>query len=417
MIKKGSFSADFLVLFSGKTVEQLVPFLFAPVITRLFTETDVAVRANFLALVGMISIAAAGRYDRAIVLPAEKRKAMNLFMLGTWLTLIVSVLSLVICFFPAQVDAFYQEGVLSEYLILVSLAVALTGFNNIFTEWLVREKKYRAVTTSGIARSTFSNLFTITFGYYMWGVSGMIFGWIIGMLVPLVMMYISSRNSLDFKLTDYKGMKETAKEFRDFPLITGPHAFVDQLFSQFILFAIITREFGLVELGYFFMMWTLLQASMRAVGGAVGQLYFKEASDRHAQGLDVTHAFFRSVKIVAFFAIPACIVVLFFGPDLFGWYLGGKFTRSGIYAQVMIIPLFINFIISPVSPTPTIYRRQGWAFVFSLVGYALSILALLIGNYLGYDFYHTLMLYGGVQTLYYLWLFGWYIKLTRSSAV
>jgi hypothetical protein len=83
----------------------------------------------------------------------------------------------------------------------------------------------------------------------------------------------------------------------------------------------------------------------------------------------------------------------------------------------MIIPIFINFIVSPISPTPIIYRRQGWAFIFSLIGYSLSIAAILLGNYLNYDFYHTLVLYAAAQTLYYLWLFAWYIKLTRSSAV
>jgi hypothetical protein len=86
------------------------------------------------------------------------------------------------------------------------------------------------------------------------------------------------------------GMKSVGREFRDFPLINGPHAFADIFFSQFILYALITREFGLEELAFFSTMVILLLGSMKAIGGAVGQLYYKEASERLAQNGDVSYA-------------------------------------------------------------------------------------------------------------------------------
>lgn len=419
MIKKGSFSGNFLILLSGNTVAQVVPFFFIPIITRLFLEEEIAVRANFLALAGMISIVAGGRYETAIVLPSDKGKAMNLFAIASKITLVISALCLVFYFFPGVVDAFYGDTEnsvyrTSDYLILLVLAVPLYSFYNIYRQWLIREKKYRSLTSSGIALAAFGNLFAVAFGYMSYGITGLIWSMLIGLLVSIVLMVIASQSTMNFSLLNRKEQGALVREYKDFPLINAPHAFTDALFTQFILFAIITREFGLGNLAYFVSMSTVLMASMKAVGGAVGQLYYKEASDLHASGKDVFPMLVRSVTMVLIFAVPACLVVLFFGPQLFSWYLGANYVKSGELAQIMIIPIFINFVVSPISSTPIIYRRQGWAFVFSLSGYLLGIGAILAGNYQGLDFYETITLYAILQGIYYLWLLGWYIKLTRS---
>jgi len=418
MFKKGTFANNFMVLFSGNTISQIVPFIFWPIITRLFLKEDLAVQANFVALAGMISIAAGGRYETAIVLPAEKKKAMNLFSISAWLTIIVSGLSVLFYFFRVQVDSFYEKGELSEYLILIAVAIPLYSFTNIFTQWLIREKKYRALTSSGIARSAFVSLFTILFGvgfgYGNYGVLGLILGTIVGYAIALVMMYLSSQSTLDFTLVNRQEKKLLIREYRDFPLINAPHAFTDILFTKFIIYAIITKEFGLEALAFFSIMSTLLSGSMKAIGGAVGQLYYKEASDKIANHENVSVVLFRSIKLMSVFAIPACLFVLFFGPEIFGWFLGEDFSTAGEFAQIMIIPFFINFLTSPISATPIIYRKQSWAFVFSLIGYSTGIAAFLIGNYLKFDFFDTLIIYAGTQTVYYLWLLGWYMKLTRQ---
>ena len=415
MIKKGSYTSNFLILFSGNSLGQLVPLLFGPVIARLFVEEEMAVMANFIALAGMVSIIAAGRYEKAIVLPAERSKAMNLVGIAIRIIGVVTILSVLTYIFRHQIDTFYKEGKLADMMYLMVVAVPLYALTSVFTEWLIREKKFRSLTISGVARSVFISLFSITFGFYNFGASGLVLGTIVGLFVSLIMMYISARSSLDFSLVSKTGMLAVAKEYRDFPMVNSAHAFADILFGQFILYAVITRQFGLAELGLFTVMARYLQASMKAVGNAVGQLYYRDASELVATGQSAAPVFFRSIRLVLVFAVPVFLLILFFGPDLFELYAGPTYRRSGEIAQIMIIPLFINFVVSPVSPTPIIYRRQQTAFVLSLVSYVAGLFALLVARYSGYDFYGALTFYAAVQSVYYLVLFGWYYKLMRSA--
>lgn len=415
MTQNKSFSKNFLILFSGNGIGQLLPILFAPILGRLFTEEDIAVQTNFLAIVGLISIISGGRYEKAFVLPADKSKAMNLFGLASRITIVLSVLSLGFYFFRNELDALYDDGKMADYMIFVFVAVPIYGFTNILNDWLVKAGLYKSITTSGIARSAFVSLFSVLFGYLSFGASGLIFGALIGMFVAVIMMFISARDSLDFSLISKSGMRDVAGEYKDFPLINSAHAFTDILFGQFILYLVMTREYGLAEFGLFAMMTKYLGASMKSVGNSVGQLYYKEASDLHAAGKIVQPVFFRSVKLVLLFAVPLLILILLAGPVLFEWYLGPRFYESGVIAQIMIFPMFINFVVSPVSGTPLIYRKQGMAFAFSLVAYIAGIGVIMWGSIAGLEFYNTLKLYAAVQALYYIWLFIWYYSLTRSS--
>lgn len=416
MAKEKSFATNFITLLSGNGMVQLIPLLFVPVITRMFGAEGMAIRANFLGLATMIAIAAAGRYEMAIVLPAEKRKAMNLVSLSLRLILIVSFLCLGFYLFRDSVDSWYDDGHMGEYLIFIAPAVLLYALTSVLTQWLNREKKYTALTASGVARSVFMNLFAILFGYFSYGVLGLIAGLLIGLLVALVVMYISAKDSFEASLIDQSGRMEVAKTFKDFPLFNAPHAFVDLLFSQFILYLFITREFGLIELGLYSTTTLYVLGSMKAVGGAVGQLYFKDASEAVALGKDPAVPFFRSIKLVVLFAIPVSLLIFFFGPVLFEWFLGDEFAKSGIYAQIMIIPFCVNFIVSPVSATPIIFRKQTAAFIFSLAGYATGLAALFIGSYLEFNFADTLKLFAVTQLVYYIALFVWYISLIKKKS-
>lgn len=415
MIKKGTYTSNFLILFSGGAAGQLVPLLFAPIILRLFAAEEMAVMDNFIALAGMIAIIAAGRYERAIVLPAEKSKAMNLFGISVRIILAVTILSFFFYLFREPLDDFfYEKGKMADFMYLIIVAVPLYAFNYLLTEWLIREKKYKSLTYSSIVKSALGSICTILFGYFSFGTIGLILGTMIGLFGWLVMMYFTARKSLDFSLVSKSGMLEVAKEYKDFPLINSAHAFTDLLFGQVIFYLVITREFGLAELGLFTVMSRYLLASMKSVGGSVGQLYYREASEKYSAGEDVSQSFFRSIKLVALFAVPVCLLILFFGPLLFEIFGGEGYRKSGEIAQIMIIPLFINFIVSPVSGTPIIYRKQGTAFILSLFGYVSGIAALLLGKYFGHGFYDSLKFYAAIQSVYYLILFFWYLKLTRS---
>lgn len=403
-------------MFSGNTLSQVIPFIIAPVISRIFSPEEFAIQSNFLAIVGLIGVIAAGRYELALVLPKENKKAQQLFIIGGVLTVLISILSLVLYFFQESITELYKDKELSKYLIYIGPAILFMGLYNILFNWMVRYKKFNLVSASRIIQSVTGNLAYAILGYLSFGVAGLIIGWFISQIISTVFLFFPALKFWEkTEKIDFKEIKLTAKEYKDFPLINSIHAFSDIFATQFFIFWLITHEFGMLALGLFSIMNRYLRAPIQLVSGAVSQIFYREASDNYNHNISATAVLRKTFRITLFFALPSMAIVAIFGPTLFAWYLGEQWRVAGEYAQIMTPALFVNFLSSPLSTTPLIYKKQKQAFIISILGYVLSLGVIILFSIFGYPFITALWAYSISLTIYYLVLILWYFKLIRKG--
>ena len=311
MQKKNNFASNFLVLLSGNVVSQIVPFLFAPLLARIFAPEDFALQGNFLALTGLIAIIASGRYDIAIVLPKSLKKATNLVSLAMKISIIISILSILIVFLDDEIASLYKNEDLTNVLILVPLGIYLISYNSIYNQWLTRLKKYKELSILKIILTLSIHAVTITLGWFNFKAIGLIVGWLTGTFINNLILNIIFRKTYDKKLIDKTIIKAVAKEYKDFPIINSAHTFSDGFFAQFLLYTIITRGYGSVALGLFFMMNRYLKAPIKLIASSVGQLYYREANELINDGKMSKIIFLQSLKTTVFFAVPFLIIVFF----------------------------------------------------------------------------------------------------------
>jgi O-antigen/teichoic acid export membrane protein len=211
-------------------------------------------------------------------------------------------------------------------------------------------------------------------------------------------------------------LTSTISEFRDFPLINSLHAFTDVFVTQFLLYWIISTRFGLTELGLFAVMHKYVRAPIVLITSSVAQLYYTEAGKALQQGKAITPLFLRTIRTAGIFAVPFTAVVLLLGPVLFEWYLGAEWETAGEYARCIAPMLLMMFLVSPVSGTPILMKRQRSAFLFSIAGYTLSLGALLAAVKLGWGFSTALWCYSGAYCCYQLGLLVWFRLLIRNES-
>jgi len=403
-------------MLSGNTISQAIPFVIAPFISRIFTPQEFAVQANFLAIVGLIGIVSAGRYELAVVLPKEERKAQAIFKLCMRIIPIVSILSFLLFIFKDQISDFYNDLELPKYMIYVAPAILFTGLYNLLFNWNIRHRKFNNVSLSRITQSLFGNLMYLAFGYLAWGLKGLIFGWFVGQILSTVILMIPTvKNWKKEPNISTKEIKEMAVKHKDFPLINSLHAFTDIFATQFFIFWLITNNYGMLALGLFSMMNRYLRAPIQLVTGAVSQIYYKEASECANNNISAIPIIKKTLKICLLFALPFSIVIIVWGPQLFSLYLGSPWREAGEYARIMAPALFVNFIFAPIGITPVIFNKQRFAFIFSLLGYVASLGSLIIVSSLGYSFIVALWSYSICLTIHQVLLGLWYISLSKRS--
>jgi O-antigen/teichoic acid export membrane protein len=411
-----SYFKNFVLLFTGNSVSQIIPFLLGPIIGRLFSLEEIAIQENFLAIAALLAIIAAGRYEIAFVLPKTPEKANNLFALTLIVLACISLLSISLLFFREQISAWYKDEELPKYIVYIPAVVLLIGLNNIFTQWMIRFGKYSWVTGGRIALSLVQYSGYALLGYLGWGVKGLILAIFIGNLFPALLLLFPSLKNFNKKDVNAEEIKAVAHEYKDFPIINSIHAFTDIFATQFLLFWLITRNYGVATLGLFAIMTRYLRAPLSLIGSAVGQLYYREASNAKNNGESIMPVFNKSVRITLFAAAPLMLIIFLFGPDIFAIYLGEKWRLAGEYARIMAPALLFISIASPVSATPLIFQKQKNAYFLSTAAYVLMLGTVLLGANMGYSFHTIVILYSITTSMFYLALFIWYRMLIKRIA-
>ncbi len=403
-----SYLKNFATLFTGNSIGQLFPFLFAPIIARIFSPMQMGLFESFLTIVSLISIIGAARYEVALVLPENEKKSNNLLALTLIIGGIITLLSILISIFPQPIHYFFPKNNFEHLLNYIAPMVLLTTLNNILVQWVIRKGAYNYISIARIVQSVFQNGLYALLGFWGWGLNGLIVGLLMGNLLSNLVLLLPSWSMFKFNLVNRADIKNVAVTYKDFPLVNSFHAFTDIVATQFLLFSLLSGNYGATQLGLFALMNRYLRAPLGLISGTVSQLYYREASSLKNNKQSLKALFNKSQGIILLFLIPVIIVIVGWGPQLFTLYLGNQWTLSGNYARVMLPAVILNFLCSTVSSTPLIFERQKTAYLFSLIGYTMSLSSIVLCAYLKFDFSIMLWCYSIVLSIYYLALFIWY---------
>ena len=402
---------NFTKLFSGNLIGQLLPFVFAPFIARIYSPADMAVQENFLTVVSLIGIVGMGRFEIAVVLEKKEERLQILLKLCGWILLGFILLSTFFSIYPDWLIHFFNSEEIAFHLRFLPLAIAGLGLLNLLTQWLLHQSKYSALSASRIIQSFFQNAGYAFFGYIGFGVKGMLFAWIAGAILPVLILGLPMLKQMFKGGVSQSELKEMAIHHKDFPMVNSLHAFTDILATQFLLFGIISHQYGVTALGLFAITNRYLKAPLILISGSLSQLFYSEASSLIHQGRSIKSIYLRTIRMMLMVLLPFAIVIFFFGEDLFTWYLGDKWKEAGTITIYLVPVLVTNFICSCVSTTPVLMKQQKIAYAFSIVGYALGLGVLFAASLYQFDFKNALLVYSIGMSVFYMVLSSWYFQL------
>ena len=74
---KSEFSRNVMTLLTGSVIAQFIPLLLTPILSRLFSPEEFGLFAFYISIITLFSAIATGRYELAILLPKDDKKAIN----------------------------------------------------------------------------------------------------------------------------------------------------------------------------------------------------------------------------------------------------------------------------------------------------------------------------------------------------
>lgn len=371
---KSEFSRNVLTLMTGTTIAQAIPIAISPILTRIYTPEDFGVFALFLAIATIFGSIANGRYELAIMLPKKDEDAINIFALGFIITCFISLVLLVlVIFFNNYFTNLLGNKEISLWLYFVPIAVFLTGLFNILNYFNNRKKQYKDLAKANIIKSIVLAIVQLNIGFIKTGASGLVSGQILSQVFSntKLLRNIIKDEMLISKISKIK-IIALAKRYKGFPKYSM-WAILANTLSQHLTNILISSFFSIATLGFYSLVQRVLGMPTAIIGGAIGQVFFQQATKEKQQTGKAIKSFNSTIKKLIIIGLPSFGILFFIVEDLFAFVFGEEWRIAGFYAHIVIPLFFIRFVVATVSAIDTIMERQTIYLLFNIVLLTVSI--------------------------------------------
>lgn len=413
---KSEFALNVLTLMTGSTIAQAIPIAISPILTRLYTPDEFGIFALYLSIAVIITVAASGRYELAVMLPKRKEDALNVLALSILIVSLISLLSfLVVLIFNKEISGLFDNQEISTWLYFIPISVLFTGTFNSFNYWHNRKKKYKRLATSKVLQTSTASLTNIGMGINGLGASGLVTGNILGRGIAAFVLgrffWKEDKNLL--KKINRLRMFVLLKKYKDFPTLNMPHSIFNSFSSELPVF-LISYFFQNTITGFYSFANRVLLSPISVVTQSYAQVFLEKMTSLYNNRDDEDVFFKKTVSTILLYSFPVFLIMFVFAPQIFSFVFGENWRVTGIYAQILIPMLYLRFTGTIVSSVVIIYNQQKKAFIIEIINTVLRGTALVIGG-ISNNIILGLILFSTFSSLVTFYRLVWYSKIVKRS--
>jgi len=409
MIRSSEFGKSILTLSSGTAVAQIIPFLFYPIIARIFTPAEFGLLATLTAIITIMAEFSSGKYELGILVAKTKQDAANIAGLTLFLSFVaLTTIYLILQFFFA--DALLQtlhQPQLKKWLFVCPIAAFSIIIYNTYNEWCVRNKYFKKLAVNKIVNASATTLSKLFLGFVKIFSQGLIVGDLAGRLISAGACIFRAlyKDAAVFKAISIGQIKKLAKEFMEFPKFIMPGRVLNVL-GQHLPILFLGFYFSSVEVGYFSITMLIFSVPINVISFAVRDVFRQRANEEFTTAGNCRNIYRKVLKTLTVIAIVATVFLIIAFPFIFSIFLGAQWTTAAHYAQILTIPTLLSFVATPLFDVLIIANRLKtnlfWQTYFAMI----TFLSLWVGCVLYHDVIHALYLFAiGRSSAYLLSIF------------
>ena len=413
LLPKNRFARSVSILAGGTAAGQAITVLASPLLTRLYTPDDFGVLAVYASLLMTIGVIASLRYQLAIPLPEGDQEAAYVAVLSLSIVLGISLLCLVaVIFFRNQIAHLFNTPSLVNHLWLLPPGLLLLGTYQVFNYWALRIKSFTAIARTKLSQS--ASMVAVQVGGYTLGPVALLLGQITGQAAGITSLGILAvRNKTElFRKIRLIDLFFVARRYKRFPLYStwgGAFNTAGQHLPP-LLFAVL---FSPSTAGIYLLSHRVMAMPLAMVGTAIANVFFSNAAEARRKG-ELAPLVAAIHDKLAQIAMPAALVLIIAGPDLFRIVFGDQWKLSGEFAQWMAIYIYFQFVISPLSQLVSVLEKQIHGSVFQIVLFIVQLTALLIGGLYSDPIFAVAFFSLGSAFCYFAFL-AWIVRETQNK--
>lgn len=347
-------------IINGTVLAQIAGFAVLPLLSRLYRPEDFSAFLVYSSVLAFVLVLVSLRYEVAIVREREEQAATDVWLLCSFMNVLMTGLAFVIVIVLIGFDALGSWPHIYQIVWLLPPAILLCGLQNSLNYRTIRRQAYNVVAMAAAVRGLGSSAAAVGLGLAGAGGAGFAAADLLGRVGGIAVML---RGDVDLRwgrrgrrLVDR--MRAAAMRHKDLPLLSLPGAIVNiaggtltPLMMVAVFDAGTSGQFALVERGIAIPFAVLSQAS--------SQVYMPALSKALSQGRDVAVQIFRKFVIAHLFvAFLPCAVLLLFAPQIFAPVFGATWGMAAEMTQIMAPMFMLGTAMGSVNMTLVLMGRQ-----------------------------------------------------------
>lgn len=394
-----------LAMLSSSSVSQIIPFISAPILTRIYNPTEFGIFEVYYSLMNIIVIIPNLRLENGVLIDKSESKAVQLFIGCFFSNIACLIIGLVSIFFLSGIllDFYSIETETTSWMYMIPVGMFLSSLYNLLTQWTVRFGKFKPLAVNRIILSISNAAIQIGFGYMYLSYRGLIYGNIISYFLAVLLMTVTClrfSKHISFR-PNWSEMKSAVRDYKDFIFYSLPGDFVNS-FSRQLPTLMIGRFFSPLILGYYGMARRIVGLPLGFVSSALRDVFKKEATDEYNKTGGIVKTFNTTFFVLLGFGTLLIGGLYTLGDSVIIWFLGPKWVDSLAIIKILSILFVIRFIAGTLNFVFFLKNKQRVDLFFQLALLGTVYFSFVISNYFNLEAIPTLIVYTASIGLYSL---------------
>ncbi len=376
--RRRGFVGNVVTMAGGSGIAQALLALSAPILTRVFSIKAFALYAVFMAVISLLAVGGAGRFEFALVVPSKREDASDL-LLGALVVLFMTTgLLSIVCLGLVIWNSSGWGWLDSGFLGWVPAGMLVTSLSFIQTKWLAREGRFSLIAKGEILYVCASVLIQIAVAIFAVApVLGLIGGYVGGRVVAEGYMGKQILSGIDREALSIRKAWAALGRYRSFPLLSFPQGMIST--TAHYLPTLVLSSFGAAVVGAYALARRTVAAPMTLIGNAVAQVFFPRITKARYRPEEARSLLVAVYVALFVFIAPFALALMLFGEPIFRLVFGTEWGRAGEVAGLLVPIMVVRFVVAPPSLMMQSFDRQGLLLVWTIVATALGAAGLAYG--------------------------------------
>ncbi|HBC4117608.1 TPA: type 8 capsular polysaccharide synthesis protein Cap8K [Staphylococcus aureus] len=350
-MRLNKFIGDSFLMILSSGIAQVILIITTPIITRLYSPTEFGEFTIFSNIAMILIPIINARYDLLIVNTKNDRSANIL----SQISFLISLLILLILIPIFAISAWLYPNFILDFIFII-IMLFLVSLTNIFTNYLNKERKYKALSLINVFRAGSMALLQIIFGLLALGSLGLIIGFSLSYIAGITLGYKTFKKHFNI-VRDKEETKALFLENKNQLVYSTPSILLNSLSFSVVVF-FIGILYTNTEVGIYGMAIRVLGIPVTIISLGLSKIFMQQANDYYIEYGNFRNLLLKFSSILVIVSIILYVPLYLFSEELVNILLGHSWVDA-ITVIKIVIPLFvIRLIVSTVSLSVIVLQKQ-----------------------------------------------------------